>query len=85
MLSMPPPGERVAQRLADQAEPAAAVVEGVALRADRPAGARRIVVAQVLADAGQRLAHLDPEAAQPLRLADARQLEQLRRVDRAAR
>ena len=42
------------------------------------------MVAQVLAYARQGMAHLDAEIAQPLGLADARQFEQLRRVDRAA-
>jgi hypothetical protein len=36
------------------------------------------MVAQVLADSGQGVPHLDAEVAQALRLADARQLEQLR-------
>src|SRR5262249_34124487 len=65
-------------------QPAAGVVVGVAPGADRPARARRIMIAQVLADAGQRLTDLDAERLQALGLADARQLEQLGRVDRAA-
>ena len=81
--SRPCAGERVAQRLAHEAEPAGRVVVGEAPGADRPARARRIVVAQVLADARQGVAHLDAELLQALRLADARQLEQLRGVDRA--
>ena len=73
----------IVQRLAHQPQPARGVVVGVALGTDQPAGARRVMVAQVLADAGQRAAHLDAERLQPLGLADARQLEQLRAVDRA--
>ena len=42
------------------------------------------VVLQVLADARQVGDDLDPERAQLGRRADARELEQLRRVDRAA-
>jgi hypothetical protein len=34
--------------------------------------------AQVLADARQRMSHLDAKGAQPLRLAEARQFQQLR-------
>jgi hypothetical protein len=41
------------------------------------------MVAQVLADAGQRAVHREAERIQTLGLADARQLEQLRAVDRA--
>ena len=76
--------QRPAQRLVHQAEPAAAIVEGDAALADGPSRARRIVLAQVLADARQSVAHLDAERAQPLRLTDARQFEELRRVDRSA-
>src|SRR4029453_10572937 len=42
------------------------------------------VVLQVLADAGQVLDDLDPERAELGRRSDARELEQLRRVDRPA-
>jgi hypothetical protein len=66
------PKQRVAQRLARQAEAAPPVVEGDAFLPDQPAGARNVVVAQVLADAGQLMAHLDAEIAQAFRLADAR-------------
>ena len=76
--------EGPAQRLVDEPEAAAAIVEGHALAADGPARSRRIMVAQVLADARQRMADLEAECAQPVRLADARQFEQLRRVDRSA-
>ena len=73
----------VAQRLPDEAKAAAAVVPGDAAAADRPARAGRVVVAQILADAG-RLAHRDAERRQSLRLTDARRFQELRRVDRAA-
>ncbi len=65
-------------------EAASAIVEGDALLADQPARARHVMVAQVLADAGQGLAHFDAETAQALGLADAGQFQQLRRVDRAS-
>jgi len=42
------------------------------------------VIAQVLAHPRQGVAHFYAQCLQPLRLADARQLEQLGRVDRAA-
>ena len=41
------------------------------------------MVAQVLADAGQLMAHLDAKVAQAFGLADTGQLQQLRRVERA--
>src|SRR5207302_6570482 len=72
-----------AQRLVRQAEAAPAIVEGDALFADPPAGTRNVMVTQVLADAGQLMAHLDAEIAQAFGLADAGQLQQLRRVERA--
>src|SRR4029077_9946308 len=53
------------------------------LDADRDT--RRVVVAQVLADAGQRVAHLDAERLQQGGRTDAGRLQQLRRVERAAR
>src|SRR5205823_6217266 len=59
------------------------VVEGDALRAHEPARAGRVVVAQILADAGQRMTHFDAEITQPLGLPDAGQFQQLGRVDRA--
>src|SRR3954447_4521296 len=74
----------VAHRLMDHAETARAIVERDALSADQPARARRVVVAQILADPGQGLADHDTEIAQPLWLADAGQFEQLRRINRAA-
>ena len=43
------------------------------------------VVAEVLADAGQRVAHVDAERLQVRGLADTGDLQQLRRVERAAR
>ena len=54
-----------------QTEAAPPIVEGDALFADQPAGARYIMVAQVFADTGQGVAHLDAEGAQSFRLADA--------------
>ena len=47
--------------------------------------ARRVVIAQVLADAGQRVAHVDAERLQMRGRADAGHLQQLRRIERAAR
>ena len=46
--------------------------------------ARRVVILQALADAWQRVAHLDAERLQQFRRADAGQLQQLRRVVGAA-
>ena len=54
-----------------QTEAAPPIVEGDALFADQPAGARHVMVAEVFADAGQRVAHLDAEIAQAFGLADA--------------
>jgi hypothetical protein len=65
------PGQCVAQHLVRQAEAAPPIVEGDALFTDQPAGARNVMVAQVLADAGQLMAHLDAEIAQAFGLADA--------------
>src|SRR4029453_3824208 len=73
----------IAQGLLHQTEAAAAVVEGDALGTDGPARARGIVVAQVLADARQGMTDVDAERAQAVGLADAGQLQELRRVDRA--
>ena len=70
------------QRLPNQAEAPAPVVEGDTFRADRPPGPRRVVVTQVLADARQGMSQFDAEVAQPFRLANARQFQQLRGVDR---
>ena len=53
------------------AKTAAAIVVGDALFADQPSGAWNVMVAQVLADAGQGMAHLDAEVAQAFGLADA--------------
>ncbi len=47
--------------------------------------ARRVVVAQVFTDAGQRVTHVDPERLEQRGRADAGQLQQLRRIERAAR
>jgi hypothetical protein len=65
------PEQRVAHRLMHQTETAPTIVEGDALFADQPAGARHVMVAEVFADAGQRVAHLDAEIAQAFGLADA--------------
>src|SRR5205823_5479314 len=61
---------------------ASAVVEGDAFLADQPAGAGDVMVAQVLADAGQGVMYVDAEIAQALGMADPGQLQQLWRVDR---
>ena len=50
-----------------------------------PVHPRREVVAVVLADAAQLVLHLDAERLQQLRLADARQLQQMRRLHRSGR
>src|SRR5262249_35030676 len=55
------------------------------MAADAPFHARRPVVAQVLADAGQIMAGLDAQALEALSLADAGKLQQLRRRDAAGR
>src|SRR4029077_1845804 len=72
-------------RLARQPPAAGVVVEGEVLLPDRELHARRIVVAQVLADARQVVQRCDAYAAQAVGLADAGELEQLGRIDRAAR
>ena len=46
--------------------------------------ARRVVVAQVLANSGQVVLHRDAERLQECRRTDARDLQELRRVHRAA-
>ena len=66
------PQYRVAHRLTHQPQNMQPIVEADALFADQPAGARYVMIAQVLADARQLMAHLDAETAQALRLADAR-------------
>src|SRR5581483_4452029 len=73
----------VEQPLPQRAEPARTLVEGRAVAADPPLHARRPMVAQVLSDARQVVAHLDAEALEALGLADARQLQELRRGDGA--
>src|SRR5439155_7602876 len=75
----------IEQPLPQPAKPAGALVEGHAVTADAPLHARRPVVAQVLADAGQVVAHLDAELLQALPLADARELQQLRGRNGAGR
>ena len=70
--------------LGGKSQAAAALVDRVdVLHAHRKA--RRVVIAQVLADAGQRVAHLDAERLEQRGRADAGQLQQLRRIERAAR
>ena len=69
--------------LARQLEPAHALVDGVDVL-DARDEARRVVVAQVLADAGERVPHRDAERLQQLRRADAGELQQLRRIVGAA-
>ena len=69
------------QRLLHETEAPAPVVEGDPPGADRPPRPRRIMVAQILADARQGMAHRDAQLLQALRLADARQFQQLWRVD----
>src|ERR1700720_2648275 len=53
------PEQRIAHRLMHQTDAAPPIVEGDALFADQPAGARHVMVAEVFADAGERMAHLD--------------------------
>ena len=73
----------VFQHLADQLQPVRALVDGLGVL-DPGHEARRVVVAQVLADAGQRVLHRDAELTQQRRRTDARDLQELRGVHRAA-
>ena len=75
------PGGDVEQPLPQGAKTARALVEGYAATAHTPLHARRIVVAQIFADARQVVVDLDAEPLEALRLADAGQLQQLRRGD----
>ena len=54
-----------------QREAASTIVEGDALFADQPAGVRHVMVAEVFADAGPRVTHLDAKIAQAFGLAEA--------------
>ena len=75
---------KVLQHLHPEPPAAGALVDGLhALDPER--GANRVVVAQVLPDSGQRLAHGNPQPAEQTGRADPRELQELRRVDGAAR
>ena len=76
-------GRQVARRLTDQAEPARALVVRHPRRPDPPLHAPVDVVAEVLADRGQRVPHRNAVRPQHLRRADAGQFEKLRRGDGA--
>src|ERR1700686_5387092 len=76
-------GEGVFQRLPTQAEAARLIVVGHTEREwDGPFHARRVMVAQVLANAVELVANLDADTFEQGRLADTRQLQKLRRIDR---
>jgi hypothetical protein len=74
--------DEVAQHLADQRAAAAALVQRARALHQR-GDADGVVVAEVAADAGQRVLHLTPMP-RVLRVADAGELQQMRRVDGAA-
>src|SRR5262249_384763 len=76
--------QRILQRLTRQAPAARVVVEGEVVRRDREFYARRIVIAQVLADALQLMHRRNAERTQETGLPDAGELQGLGRVDRAA-
>src|SRR3954470_11085219 len=75
----------VKEPLPQPAQAARPPVARHAVAADAPLHAWRPMVAQILADAAQFMHHRDTELFQPLGLADAGELEQLRRGDRAGR
>src|SRR6185437_2147556 len=75
--------QRVLHRLARAPPAARIVVEGGVALGDLEFHARRIVVAQVLADALQLVHRRDADRAQAIALADAGEFQQLGRVDRA--
>src|SRR3984957_17958118 len=77
------PGRRPFDGFADQIEAAPALVDGLDVL-DARDRARRVVILQALADAGQRMTHLDAVRSQQLRRTDAGQLQKLRRVIGAA-
>ncbi|GCC49742.1 hypothetical protein chiPu_0033923, partial [Chiloscyllium punctatum] len=79
----PAPRRRPFDRLAPEAEAAAQLVDGPDVLDPRHR-ARRVVILQALADTRQRMAHLDAVRLQQSGRADARQLQQLRRVVGAA-
>src|SRR5258708_22441323 len=70
-------------RLHPQAEAAPEFIDGLDVL-DAGDRTRRVMVLQSLADARQRVAHLDAERAQQIRRSDARQLQELRGVVGAA-
>src|SRR6185369_13592388 len=76
---------RVFDRLARQPPAARIVVEGEVLAGDREFDARRIMIAQILADAAQLVHRRDAARTEQLALPDAGQLQQFRRIDRTAR
>ncbi len=76
--------QRVHQRLLHLTEATHLVVVGHAkARRHRPLHPWRIVIAQILANALQLMPHFEAQRLQPFCLADAGQLQQLRRIDRA--
>ena len=76
------PREKVLERFEREARAVRALVQGL-----RPAhphrDAQRVVVGEAFADRGQGVLDLDAERLQVRRVAHARELQQLRRVDRA--
>ena len=78
------PPQRVVERHASALGDERAGVDVQRARArDAEDGAQLQMVLQVLADAGQRVHDLAAEAGEDIRAADARQLQKLRRADRA--
>ena len=73
----------VADHLARQLQPPRALVDGVDVL-DAHGEARGVVVAQVLADAGKRMAHLDAERLEQRWRTNARKLQQLGGIVAAA-
>src|SRR4051812_35006080 len=79
------PLSNVEKPLPQPAQAARAFVERDAMPPNAPLHARRPMIAQILPDAAQFVHHRDAELLQAIGLADAGQLEQLRRGDRARR
>ena len=75
----------VEEALPQAGDAAGTLVEGDAVAADAPFQARRPVVAQVLADAGEVVVDLDAELLEAGGLADAGELQQLGRGDGTGR